>query len=67
MSPEEAKDYGIIDAVYSVESDSLIAQATTPAWPAARDRRRPRKPKRAPERQRGAEEDQRLAEARTGT
>ena len=27
MSPEEAKDYGIIDAVYSVESASLIAQA----------------------------------------
>jgi len=27
MSPEEAKDYGIIDAVYSVTSDSLIAQA----------------------------------------
>jgi ATP-dependent Clp protease protease subunit len=27
MSPEEAKDYGIIDAVYSMESASLIAQA----------------------------------------
>ena len=27
LSPEEAKDYGIIDAVYSVESASLIAQA----------------------------------------
>jgi len=27
MSPEAAKDYGIIDAVYSVTSDSLIAQA----------------------------------------
>ncbi len=27
MSPEEAKDYGIIDAVYSVSGDSLIAQA----------------------------------------
>ena len=27
MSPEEAKDYGIIDAVYAVESSSLIAQA----------------------------------------
>jgi ATP-dependent Clp protease, protease subunit len=27
MSPEEAKDYGIIDAVYSVPGDSLIAQA----------------------------------------
>jgi ATP-dependent Clp protease protease subunit len=27
MGPEEAKDYGIIDAVYSVTSDSLIAQA----------------------------------------
>ncbi len=27
MSPEAAKDYGIIDAVYSVESSSLIAQA----------------------------------------
>jgi ATP-dependent Clp protease protease subunit len=27
MAPEAAKDYGIIDAVYSVESASLIAQA----------------------------------------
>ncbi len=27
MSPDEAKDYGIIDAVYSVSGDSLIAQA----------------------------------------
>ncbi|HXG39967.1 MAG TPA: ATP-dependent Clp protease proteolytic subunit [Candidatus Limnocylindrales bacterium] len=27
MSPEEARDYGIIDAVYSVTGDSLIAQA----------------------------------------
>jgi ATP-dependent Clp protease protease subunit len=27
MSPEEAKDYGIIDAVYSVQGASLIAQA----------------------------------------
>jgi ATP-dependent Clp protease protease subunit len=27
MSPADAKDYGIIDAVYSVESASLIAQA----------------------------------------
>jgi ATP-dependent Clp protease protease subunit len=27
MSPEDAKDYGIIDAVYAVESSSLIAQA----------------------------------------
>ena len=27
MSPEQAKDYGIIDAVYSVPGDSLIAQA----------------------------------------
>ena len=27
MSPDEAKDYGIIDAVYAVESSSLIAQA----------------------------------------
>ena len=27
LSPEEAKDYGIIDAVYSAESASLIAQA----------------------------------------
>jgi ATP-dependent Clp protease protease subunit len=27
MSPELAKEYGIIDAVYSVTSDSLIAQA----------------------------------------
>ena len=27
MAPEEAKDYGIIDAVYAVESSSLIAQA----------------------------------------
>jgi ATP-dependent Clp protease protease subunit len=27
MSPDEAKEYGIIDAVYSVSGDSLIAQA----------------------------------------
>ena len=27
LSPEQAKDYGIIDAVYSVPGDSLIAQA----------------------------------------
>ena len=27
MSPDEAKDYGIIDAVYAVENSSLIAQA----------------------------------------
>ena len=27
MSPEDAKDYGIIDAVYAVENSSLIAQA----------------------------------------
>ncbi len=27
MSPEQAKDYGIIDAVYAVSGDSLIAQA----------------------------------------
>ena len=27
LSPEQAKDYGIIDAVYSVSGDSLIAQA----------------------------------------
>ena len=27
MSPEDAKDYGIIDAVYAAESSSLIAQA----------------------------------------
>jgi ATP-dependent Clp protease protease subunit len=27
MAPEAAKDYGIIDAVYAVESSSLIAQA----------------------------------------
>ncbi len=27
MSPEDAKDYGIIDAVYAVESSSLIAKA----------------------------------------
>jgi hypothetical protein len=27
MSPEAAQDYGIIDAVYAVESSSLIAQA----------------------------------------
>jgi hypothetical protein len=26
MSPEQAKDYGIIDAVYSVQWDSLTAQ-----------------------------------------
>jgi hypothetical protein len=27
MSPEQAKDYGIIDAVYSMPGASLIAQA----------------------------------------
>ena len=27
MSPDEARDYGIIDAVYAVENSSLIAQA----------------------------------------
>ena len=27
MSPEEAKAYGIIDAIYSLQGDSLIAQA----------------------------------------
>jgi ClpP protease-like protein len=27
MAPDDAKDYGIIDAVYAVESASLIAQA----------------------------------------
>jgi hypothetical protein len=27
MAPENAKDYGIIDAVYSLSGDSLIAQA----------------------------------------
>jgi ATP-dependent Clp protease protease subunit len=27
MSPDEAKDYGIIDAVYVVQGDSLISQA----------------------------------------
>jgi hypothetical protein len=27
MSPEEARDYGIIDAVYSLQGSSLIAQA----------------------------------------
>jgi hypothetical protein len=27
MGPEEAQDYGIIDAVYTVTGDSLIAQA----------------------------------------
>jgi ATP-dependent protease ClpP protease subunit len=27
MSPEEAKDYGIIDAVYVVQGSSLISQA----------------------------------------
>ena len=27
MAADEAKDYGIIDAVYAVESSSLIAQA----------------------------------------
>jgi hypothetical protein len=26
MSPEDAKDYGIIDSVYSVQWDSLTAQ-----------------------------------------
>ena len=45
MSPEQAQDYGIIDAVYSVSGDSLIAQAhdaeavseiaTSPASPVA--------------------------------
>ena len=27
MSPEEAKDYGIIDAVYTMQGSSLISQA----------------------------------------
>ncbi len=27
MAPEQAKDYGIIDAVYTLTGDSLIAQA----------------------------------------
>jgi hypothetical protein len=27
MSPDEAKDYGIIDAVYNLQGSSLIAQA----------------------------------------
>jgi hypothetical protein len=27
MSPEQASEYGIIDAVYSAQGDSLIAQA----------------------------------------
>jgi Clp protease len=27
MAPEQARDYGIIDSVYAVESSSLIAQA----------------------------------------
>ena len=27
MSPEEAKDYGIIDAVYTAQGASLISQA----------------------------------------
>jgi ATP-dependent protease ClpP protease subunit len=27
MAPEQAKDYGIIDSVYSLSGDSLIAQA----------------------------------------
>jgi hypothetical protein len=27
MAPEAAKDYGIIDSVYSLSGDSLIAQA----------------------------------------
>jgi ATP-dependent protease ClpP protease subunit len=27
MSPEEAKDYGIIDAVYNIQGASLISQA----------------------------------------
>jgi hypothetical protein len=27
MAPEDAKDYGIIDSVYSLSGDSLIAQA----------------------------------------
>jgi len=33
MSPEQAKDYGIIDAVYSVSGDSLIAQAHNAGGP----------------------------------
>jgi hypothetical protein len=27
MAPEQAKDYGIIDAVYTIPGESLIAQA----------------------------------------
>ena len=36
MSPDEAKDYGIIDAVYNLAGSSLIARPTMPALPAAR-------------------------------
>ena len=36
MAPEAAKDYGIIDAVYSLPGDSLIAQAHDAGLPAAR-------------------------------
>ena len=49
MSPGQAKDYGIIDAVYSATGDSLIAQAhdpgltggSTPDEPTARRRPAP--------------------------
>ena len=34
MSPEEAKAYGIIDAIYSLQGDSLIAQAHDAGRPA---------------------------------
>ena len=37
MSPEAAQDYGIIDAVYTVTSDSLIAQAHDAADKATAD------------------------------
>ena len=61
MAPEQAKDYGIIDAVYSLSGDSLIAQAhdagltggegssvTEPARCSDRRRRRRRPRNKAP-------------------
>ena len=56
MAPEDAKDYGIIDAVYSLSGDSLIAQAHDAGMSggegsaaAAGETRRSRRPRRSKE------------------
>ena len=43
MSPDDARDYGIIDAVYAVESSSLIAQAHDAGLAGGEDPRSPRR------------------------